>query len=70
MGQGGVTVVKTAKPRQDMRFDVPAVGLGTLGCLIEARAKALAFEAGKTIFIDLREFVKQADQAGIALVGR
>ncbi|MBI2167138.1 MAG: UDP-2,3-diacylglucosamine diphosphatase LpxI [Candidatus Omnitrophica bacterium] len=70
LGRGGVTVVKTAKPRQDMRFDVPAVGLGTLGCLIEARAKALAFEAGKTIFIDLREFVKRADQVGIALVGR
>lgn len=70
LGKGGITVVKVAKPNQDMRFDVPAAGLGTLECLVEAKAKALAFEAGKTIFIDREEFVKKADRAGIALVGR
>ncbi len=70
LGQGGVTVVKAAKPNQDMRFDVPAIGLGTLEYLIEAKAKALAFEAGKTLFIDLEAFVKQANQAGIVLVGK
>lgn len=70
LGQGGVTVVKVAKPRQDMRFDVPAVGLATLERLIEARAKALAFEAGKTLFIEIEEFVRRAGQAGIALVGK
>ena len=69
LGQGGITVVKVAKPNQDMRFDVPAVGLGTLERLIEAKAKALAFEAGKTIFMDRVEFIKKADQAGMALVG-
>ncbi|MBI4116043.1 MAG: LpxI family protein [Candidatus Omnitrophica bacterium] len=69
LGHGGVTVVKVAKPNQDMRFDVPAVGLGTLERLIEAKAKALAFEAGKTLFIDLEEFVRQANQAGIVLIG-
>ena len=69
LGHGEVTVVKVAKPNQDMRFDVPAVGLGTLERLAEARAKALAFEAGKTLFIDLEEFVKRADQAKIVLVG-
>ena len=47
LGQGGVVVVKVAKPNQDMRFDVPAVGLGTLNELVTAKAKALAFEAGK-----------------------
>ena len=70
LGRGDVTVVKAAKPRQDMRFDVPAVGLTTLERLKEARAKALAFEAGKTLFIDLEEFIRGAHQAGIALVGK
>ncbi|MBI3306506.1 MAG: UDP-2,3-diacylglucosamine diphosphatase LpxI [Candidatus Omnitrophica bacterium] len=69
LGGGKVTVVKTAKPSQDMRFDVPAVGLGTLQSLILAKAQAFAFEAGKTLFIDQEEFVKGADQKGIVLVG-
>lgn len=69
LGGGGVTVVKAAKPRQDMRFDVPAVGLGTLDCLAEVKARALAFEAQKTLFLDLDEFIRKADRAGIALVG-
>ena len=70
LGQGGVTVIKVAKPDQDMRFDVPAVGLGTLEELVRAKAKALAFEAGKTLFIERDAFIRKADQAGIALVGR
>ena len=70
LGRGGVTVVKVAKPDQDMRFDVQAIGLGTFDELVAARAKALAFEAGKTLFIDLEEFVKKANQAGIVLVGK
>ncbi len=70
LGKGAVTVVKVAKPHQDMRFDVPAVGMTTLERLIEARAKALAFEAGKTIFIELEEFIKKANQAGIVLMGK
>ena len=70
LGRGGTTVVKVAKPNQDMRFDVPAVGLGTLEELIRAKAKALAFEAGKTLFIELETFIRKADQAGITLVGR
>ena len=69
LGHGKVTVVKVAKPNQDMRFDVPAVGLRTLKSLIQAKAEALGFEAGKTIFIDREEVIEKADQAGIALVG-
>jgi DUF1009 family protein len=69
LGRGGVTVVKVAKPHQDMRFDVPTVGLATVECLVEAKAKALAFEAGKTLFVDRDEVVSRADRAGIALVG-
>ena len=70
LGREGVTVVKVAKPNQDMRFDVPAVGLTTLERLVEVKAKALAFEAGKTLFIELEEFVRRANQAGVTLLGK
>ncbi|MFA6599764.1 MAG: UDP-2,3-diacylglucosamine diphosphatase LpxI [Candidatus Omnitrophota bacterium] len=66
---GRVTVVKVAKPRQDMRFDVPAVGLKTLKELAAVKARAFAFEAGKTIFLDLEEFIREADAKGIVLYG-
>jgi DUF1009 family protein len=69
LGDGKVTVVKVAKPRQDMRFDVPAVGLRTLRALVAARAQAFGFEAGKTIFLDREEFIEKSDKAGIVLVG-
>lgn len=69
LGKGEVVVVKVAKPHQDMRFDVPAVGLGTLERLVEAKAKALAFEAGKTLFLDLEKFIQGADRAGIVVAG-
>lgn len=69
LGDGKVTVVKVAKPAQDMRFDVPAVGLKTLKALIEAKAEAFGFEAGKTIFLDREDFAKKADEAGIVIMG-
>lgn len=49
---GGFTIVKVAKPQQDMRFDVPTVGVQTLEVMVEARASTLAIEAGKTILLD------------------
>ena len=49
---GGFTVVKVAKPQQDMRFDVPTIGLGTLETMHAAGGKVLAVEAGRTIFLD------------------
>lgn len=69
LGDGKITVVKVAKPNQDMRFDVPAVGLRTLKSLVDARAEAFGFEAGKTIFLDREEVLEKADKAGIAMVG-
>lgn len=69
LGDGKVTVIKVAKPNQDMRFDVPAVGLRTMEELIQAKAKAFAFEAEKTILIDKEEFIEMANRHGIALVG-
>jgi DUF1009 family protein len=50
--QGGFTVVKVAKPQQDMRFDVPTIGVGTIETLLEAGGSVLAIEAGRTILID------------------
>ncbi|MDA9101386.1 LpxI family protein, partial [Omnitrophica bacterium] len=69
LGGGKVTVVKVAKPNQDMRFDVPAFGLKTLRELIAVKAQAFAFQAGKTIVIDQEEVVRRANRAGIALFG-
>lgn len=61
-------VVKVAKPNQDMRFDVPTFGLGTLKTMVEAGARVLAVEAKKTIFIDPAEVVDFADRNGISIV--
>ncbi len=66
--QGGFAVIKVAKPQQDMRFDVPTVGIGTIETLVAARSKLLAIEAGKTIVLDQDEVVRLANQHGIAIV--
>lgn len=68
LGRGGAVVVKVAKPRQDPRFDVPVVGLETLRTLAEHQAAVLAFEAGKTLFMERDEAVALADARGIAIV--
>jgi len=69
LGREGVVAVKVAKPNQDMRFDVPTIGMQTLNTLIEAKAAALAFEAGKTLLLDREEFISKADQHGIVIYG-
>jgi DUF1009 family protein len=66
--QGGFTVVKVAKPQQDMRFDVPTIGIGTIQSLIAARASVLAIEAHKTIIVDEPEVIALANQRNIAIV--
>jgi hypothetical protein len=65
----GCTVVKLAKPKQDMRFDVPVAGPGTLEAMRDAGARVLAVEAMRTVLIDRAEFLAQADASGIAVVG-
>jgi DUF1009 family protein len=65
----GVVVVKLAKPRQDMRFDVPVVGRTTLETMEEVGAATLAVEAGKTLLFDKTEFLAEADRRGIAVIG-
>jgi DUF1009 family protein len=65
---GGFTVVKTAKPQQDMRFDVPTVGVWTLESMAAAGGKVLAIEAGRTILVDEADFIRFANEHRIAVV--
>jgi hypothetical protein len=65
----GTTVVKLAKPSQDMRFDVPVVGVRTLEAMREARARTLAVEASRTLLIDRAAVLAAADEAGLAIWG-
>ena len=68
VGRGKVVIVKVSKPKQDMRFDIPVIGLNTIKSLVKARCRCLAFEAGKTLFIDQEASIKLADRHGISIV--
>jgi UDP-2,3-diacylglucosamine hydrolase len=63
-----LTVVKVAKPNQDMRFDVPVIGVATIEAMVHAGATCLAIEAGRTLLFDSAAIVALADKNGIALV--
>jgi UDP-2,3-diacylglucosamine hydrolase len=65
---GGMVVVKVAKPQQDLRFDMPTVGVGTLESLAAARARVLVIEAGRTILVDGAALTTAAERAGITIV--
>jgi DUF1009 family protein len=62
-------VVKVSKPRQDMRFDVPVVGGGTLDAMHEAGSRVLALDAGRTLLIDRAAFLTRAEAEGVAVLG-
>ena len=62
--------MKVAKPNQDMRFDVPVVGVATIEAMKAAGATAISIDAGKTLVVDGETFFEAADAAGIAVVGR
>jgi DUF1009 family protein len=66
--RGGFSVVKVAKPQQDMRFDVPAIGLQTIQTMHEAGGRVLAVECGMTILLDQQDVIQLADKLGIAIV--
>ncbi len=66
----GVTIVKVAKPNQDMRFDVPVIGVATIRAMQAAGASTLSVDAEKTLMIDGDAIIAAADAAGIAIVGR
>ena len=63
-----LTVVKVAKPNQDMRFDVPVIGLSTVETMISAGASCLSIEAGRTLLFDRDALLERATKAGIAIV--
>jgi UDP-2,3-diacylglucosamine hydrolase len=68
--RGGFVVVKVAKPQQDMRFDVPTVGLATIESMHRAGGRVLALDAGRTIVIDQDQVVALAERYGISIVAR
>jgi DUF1009 family protein len=63
-----LTVVKVAKPNQDMRFDVPVIGIDTIETMVRAGASCLSVEAGRTLLFDRDSLIERAGQAGIAIV--
>lgn len=65
----GTVVVKRCKPQQDLRFDLPAVGPRTIETMKSVLASVLAVEAGKSVLLDRQEMIRQADRAGIAVMG-
>lgn len=69
LAKGKLTVVKVAKPDQDMRFDVPVVGPPTIKTMVEAGATCISITAGKTLIIGKKEMLAAADANKIAIVG-
>lgn len=69
LANGKLTVVKVAKPYQDMRFDVPVVGVPTIAAMIEAGATCLSITAGKTLIFDRDEMVALANANKICVIG-
>lgn len=67
---GGFTVVKVSKPNQDMRFDVPTIGIGTVQTLAAAGGRVLAIEADRTIIVDRESVIRYAKKNGISIVAR
>lgn len=66
----GTRVIKVAKPGQDMRFDVPVVGVPTIEAMRAAGAEAISIDAGRTLILDGEAFIRAADEAGVVVVGR
>lgn len=66
----GVRIIKVAKPNQDMRFDVPVVGVSTIEAMAAVGATLISVDAGKTLMIDGDAVVQAANEAGIAILGR
>lgn len=66
--RGGFSLIKLAKPNQDMRFDVPTIGLRTVEQMILAGGKSIVVEAGRTILLDREATLKKAEQHGISIV--
>lgn len=64
----GATVIKVARPNQDMRFDIPVIGPQTIRSMSEAKATSLAIEAGKTLIVDKADTISLAEKNGISII--
>jgi len=67
--KGSFVIVKVSKPKQDLRFDVPVIGLNTIQSVQESGGGILAIEAGKTLILDQEKLVKWANKEKISIVG-
>lgn len=65
---GGLVIAKAGRPAQDMRFDIPVIGLQTIKTLIRANVSCMGFEAGKTLIIDMQRAIDLANKRGLAVV--
>jgi DUF1009 family protein len=63
-------VIKVSKPSQDLRFDIPTVGLKTVETMSKVKASVLALEAGKTLMFDKSEMIQLANSSGISIVSQ
>jgi UDP-2,3-diacylglucosamine hydrolase len=68
LGREKAVIVKVSKPHQDLRFDVPAVGIETLQTMARVKASVLAVEAGKTLIFDKKEMITYANKIGISVI--
>jgi DUF1009 family protein len=69
LGRKGAVMVKVSKPRQDLRFDVPVIGLQTLEAAAQARVRVIAVEAGKTLLLDRDAMAEAAQRGGVTIAG-
>ncbi|MFL6545012.1 MAG: UDP-2,3-diacylglucosamine diphosphatase LpxI domain-containing protein, partial [Candidatus Udaeobacter sp.] len=70
LAREGAIMVKVTKPKQDMRFDVPVIGVETIRIAAEARLRVIAVEAGKTLLLERDAIVDLANRSGISIVAR
>src|SRR4030095_5551769 len=70
LARKGAVMVKVAKPNQDMRFDVPVIGVETIRVAIEAKMRVIAIEAGRTLLLERDQIVDVAERARISIVAR
>lgn len=69
LGRTDVVVVKAAKPSQDLRFDLPCIGMDTLGSMKASSARVLGVQSGRTIVLDRKKLIEEADRENLSIVG-
>ncbi len=70
LGGSGVVVIKISKPNQDLRFDIPVIGMETISVAAEAQVRVIAVEAGRTLLLERDRVIETASDRGISIVGR